>query len=90
MRVLITPTFSDVRSGIEARSPLLELAGHGYDRASATDSLARGVRAWCVGLEARGELEKGLRDRGIRWDPSGIELVIEILNGRDESESTPY
>ena len=89
MRVLITPAFSDVRSGIEARSPLLELAGHGYDRASATDSLARAVRAWCIGLNARGELETALRERGVRWDPDGQELVIEVLNTQPESANTP-
>jgi hypothetical protein len=89
MRVLITPAFADVRPGIEARSPLLELAGHGHDRASATDSLAKAVRAWCVGLEARGELESALRARGVRWDPTGTEMVIEILNSPVESQSMP-
>jgi hypothetical protein len=87
MRVLITPAFADVRPGIEARSPLLELAGHGRDRASATDSLVKAVRAWCLGLEARGELESALRARGVRWDPAGTEVVIEILNSPLESQS---
>lgn len=78
MRILVAPVFSDIRPGIEARSPLLELTGHGSDRASATQSLGRAVRAWCVGLMQRGELESALRDRGIRWDPSGDGLQVEI------------
>jgi hypothetical protein len=86
MRVLITPAFADVRPGIEARSPLLELVGHGHDHASATDSLAKAVKAWCLGLEARGELESALRARGVRWDPTGTEMVIEILNSPLESQ----
>jgi hypothetical protein len=85
MRVLVTPTFTPIRPGIEARSPLLELSGHGRDRASATESLLKSIRAWCAGLVARGELEVALRQRGVKWDPEGDQLVVEILEREGEA-----
>lgn len=78
MRVLVAPTFSPIRGGIEARSPLLHLAGHGEDSDSAAASLAVSVRAWCIGMAAAGELEAALRRNGVRWEPIGDELLVEV------------
>lgn len=80
MRVWVSRHHTPIGSRIESRSPLLQLAGHGNDSASADESLRRTVRAWCVGLQVRGELEPALRSRGMRWDPEGSELEIEILS----------
>jgi hypothetical protein len=79
MRVLIPATFSPIRSGIEARSPLLRLAGHGSDSDIAADSLARAIRAWCVGLDSRHELEPELRRLGVRWEPGDGPVTVEVI-----------
>lgn len=79
MRVLIAATFAPIKAGIEARAPLLRLTGHGSDTDSATDSLSKAVRAWCVGLNARGELEPRLRQLGVRWEPGSEPLSVEVI-----------
>lgn len=81
MRVLVAATFTPIRSGIEARSPLLRMVGHGSDSDSAADSLAKAVRAWCVGLIARGELEPVLRESGVRWEPGEGAVTVDVLRG---------
>jgi hypothetical protein len=78
MRILVAPTFSPIKGGIEARSPLLRLVGHGSDSDSASASLARAVRAWCVGLAAAGDLESALRRHGVRWDQAGEGIEVEV------------
>jgi len=79
MRVLIGAAFSPIKGGIEARSPLLKMVGHGRDSDSAADSLVRAVKAWCNGLEQRGELDDALRRHGVRWEPGegSIQVVVE-------------
>jgi len=83
MRILVAPTYSPIKGGIEARSPLLRLVGHGSDSDSADASLARAVRAWCIGLAATGDLESALRRHGVRWDPSGEGLEVEVETQSD-------
>lgn len=83
MRILVAPTFSPIKGGIEARSPLLRLVGHGSDSDSASASLARAVRAWCVGLAAAGDLESALRRHGVRWEPSGEGVEVEVESHAD-------
>jgi hypothetical protein len=81
MRVLVAATFRPIRPGIEARSPILRLVGHGLDTDSASASLARAVRAWCVGLQARDELEPELRRLGVRWEPGDGPVTVEVARG---------
>lgn len=78
MRVIVGATLRPIKAGIEARSPLLRLVGHGSDSGTAIECLTRAVTAWCSGLQRRGELEAALRRSGIRWEPIGAELEVEV------------
>ncbi len=89
MRILVAPTYSRIKGGIEARSPLLRLVGHGSDLDSANASLARAVRAWCVGLAASGDLEQALRRHGVRWEPSGEGVEVEVAREPDGVSRCP-
>jgi hypothetical protein len=83
MRVIVGATLRPIKAGIEARSPLLQLVGHGSDSGTAVESLTRAVRAWCSGLQRRGELEAALRRSGVRWEPIGAELEVEVETQSD-------
>lgn len=83
MRVVIAPDRSPIKGGIEARSPLLRLVGHGSDSDTADASLARAVRAWCIGLAATGDLESALRRHGVRWESSGEGVEVEVARESD-------
>jgi len=70
MRVTVAAELQTIRGGVEAYCRQLRLSGHGKDTDAAIDCLRRGVVAWCRGLDARGLLERVLRDKQVRFEPS--------------------
>jgi len=78
MKVVVRAEFQRIRAGVEARCSALRLSGHGRDTKDATESLRRGILAWCVGLEQAGELEQALKRRGLEWEKDGNGLVVVV------------
>ena len=81
MKVMVGAECSPIKAGVEARSPELRLCGHGPSKTEALDSLKRGVRSWCNGLQIADPLllEHALNDAGLVWsqDGYGIEVLVE-------------
>lgn len=66
------------RSGVEARSPELRLTSHASDEKGAIESLKKGIAAWCLGLDSRGELEKYLKQKHVKWQNDNGPITIEM------------
>ena len=74
MEIVIAVEYSRIRSGIEARSDLLRICGHGKSAEEATESLAKAVRAWCIGLSRAGLLERVAEQKGVQLRESPDDL----------------
>ena len=68
------------RSGVEARSPDLFLTSHGIDEQEALRSLERGILAWCYGLQSLGKLETTLKQKQLKWEENGENIILELNN----------
>lgn len=78
MKIQLDAQLRPIRPGIEAYAASVHLTGHGRDAEEALDSLRRGVRAWCIGLQCAGELERVLRRRGIPWESDGDTITVDL------------
>ena len=78
MKISFDVQLREGRSGIEARSPVLKLTGHGLSQEDALESLKRGVFAWCLGLQKAGILESVLKRRKIDFQTDGHSIVVEL------------
>ena len=79
MRLNLKVTKRTGRSGIEVRSPQLKLTSHGQNDVEATESLRRGIVAWCSGLKSSNRLENALSARRVQWTPDGDSIVVEFM-----------
>lgn len=78
MRILVDVEVRNCRGGVEARSPVLRLTGHGINEDEAMRSLRAGIVAWCSGLRSIGRLEQRLKDKALKWEPNGQLLTVEM------------
>ena len=78
MKLLVSATVEPIKNGVAVRCPQLRLVGHGKEQVEAVESLRRGIRAWCLGLQRSGRLESALGRRGMKWQPDGDGLMVEV------------
>ena len=79
MRITVSPVKRPIRSGTESRCSVLKLVGHGHNEELADESLARAIRAWAVGLQRAGRLERVLSTTDLDYDlsdPARIDVQI--------------
>ena len=78
MLVTVKARTFPIRNGVLVRSAALGLAGGGQDVVAATESLRKGVAAWCEGMRRAGELEAALARHGLKWCEDSTGLTIDI------------
>lgn len=78
MKLNVKAEIRQGKSGIEVRSPDLQLTSHGLDEQEALESLQRGIIAWCEGLRSLGKLEKVLRQKQLVWEHDGESIAVEL------------
>jgi hypothetical protein len=66
------------RSGVQARSPDLNLTAHGIEEQDALQSLKRGIIAWCDALRSRGKIEEVLKRKRLNWEMNGDATTVEL------------
>lgn len=78
MKISFDVQLREGRSGIEARSPVLRLTGHGLSQEDAIESIKRGVLAWCLGLQKLGILDNVLKKKKIHFISDGDSILVDI------------
>jgi hypothetical protein len=68
-------------NGVLARAEQVNLAAFGSYNEEAITALARGISAWCAGLQKVGVLQDVLARRGLEWegDLEGTVRVIPVV-----------
>ena len=78
MKIYVDTYIGGGKSGTEARAPQLHLTAHGITDYEALASLERGILAWCISLESVGELERALRQKHMKWETDGEQIIVEL------------
>lgn len=78
VKIQLETRIRQIKAGVEARAPALRIVGHGPDTDGALESLKIAARAWCIGLQARQQLEGALTHEGIPWEDSVDEIEIHL------------